>query len=90
MIKAADRAAFMAALAAAHPDPKSELNWTTPFELLVAVVLSAQATDKGVNLATAKLFPLRTRPRQLRRSASRASRPTFRRSAFTETRPKTS
>lgn len=58
MIKAADRAAFMAALAAAHPDPKSELNWTTPFELLVAVVLSAQATDKGVNLATAKLFPV--------------------------------
>ena len=48
MIKAADRGAFMAALAAAHPNPESELNWTTPFELLVAVVLSAQATDKGV------------------------------------------
>ena len=42
MIKAADRGAFMAALAAAHPNPESELNWTTPFELLVAVVLSAQ------------------------------------------------
>ena len=37
----------MARLAAAHPDPESELNWTTPYELLVAVVLSAQATDKG-------------------------------------------
>ena len=58
MIRKADRAAFMAALAAEHPNPKSELNYTTPYELLVAVVLSAQATDKGVNLATAKLFPV--------------------------------
>lgn len=58
MIRKADREPFMAALAAAHPNPESELNWTTPFELLVAVVLSAQATDKGVNLATAKLFPV--------------------------------
>ena len=56
MIKAADRGAFMAALAAAHPNPESELNWTTPFELLVAVVLSAQATDKGVNIAFMRLF----------------------------------
>ena len=46
----------MAALAALNPNPKSELNYSTPFELLVAVMLSAQATDKGVNLATAKLF----------------------------------
>ena len=79
MIKAADRGAFMAALAAAHPNPESELNWTTPFELLVAVVLSAQATDKGVNIATARLFPV-----------ARASRPSFRRSASTATRPRTS
>ncbi len=58
MVKKADREAFMAALAKAHPNPQSELNYTTPFELLVAVVLSAQATDKGVNIATAKLFPV--------------------------------
>ena len=58
MIRKADRAAFMATLDAEHPNPKSELNYTTPYELLVAVVLSAQATDKGVNLATAKLFPV--------------------------------
>lgn len=58
MWKKDDRVAFMTALAAEHPDPKSELNYTTPYELLVAVVLSAQATDKGVNLATAKLFPV--------------------------------
>jgi endonuclease-3 len=42
---------------AANPEPKTELHYGTPFELLVAVVLSAQATDKSVNLATAKLFP---------------------------------
>ena len=40
-----------------EPDPKSELTHDSPFELLVAVILSAQATDKGVNKVTAKLFP---------------------------------
>jgi endonuclease-3 len=43
-------------LAAAIPEPKSELEYRTPFELLVAVILSAQATDKSVNLATEKLY----------------------------------
>jgi endonuclease-3 len=52
-------------LAAAIPDPKSELAFTTPFELLVAAVLSAQATDKGVNLATAKLFPVANTPEKI-------------------------
>jgi endonuclease III len=42
---------------AANPNPTTELHYGTPFELLVAVVLSAQATDKSVNQATAKLFP---------------------------------
>ena len=42
---------------AANPNPTTELKYRTPYELLVAVVLSAQATDKSVNLATAKLFP---------------------------------
>ena len=41
---------------AANPEPKGELEHKTPFELLVAVILSAQATDKGVNIATRKLF----------------------------------
>jgi len=49
-------------LRAANPDPKSELAYRTPFELLVAVVLSAQATDKGVNKATARLFPVADTP----------------------------
>ncbi len=55
----------MAALAKLNPDPKSELNYTTPFELLIAVMLSAQATDKGVNLATAKLFPVANTPEKI-------------------------
>ena len=41
-----------------NPDPKTELAYTTPFELLIAVILSAQATDVGVNKATARLFPV--------------------------------
>jgi len=49
-------------LRAANPHPKSELDYRTPYELLVAVVLSAQATDKSVNLATAKLFPAASTP----------------------------
>lgn len=43
-------------LAAERPNPKSELNYKTPFELLIAVMLSAQATDKSVNIATKALF----------------------------------
>ena len=42
----------------ANPDPRSELQFKSPYELLVAVVLSAQATDKSVNLATRKLYPV--------------------------------
>lgn len=49
-------------LAKAIPEPETELNYNSPFELLIAVVLSAQATDKGVNKATAKLFPAANTP----------------------------
>jgi endonuclease-3 len=52
-------------LRAANPSPRTELNYATPFELLVAVILSAQATDKGVNKATASLFPVANTPRAL-------------------------
>ena len=51
-----DVAPFIRALAAVHPDPRSELEYSSPFTLLVAVVLSAQATDASVNRATAGLF----------------------------------
>ena len=64
------RRAIFERLRAANPHPASELAHRTPFELLVAVVLSAQATDKGVNKATAKLFPSPTRRRRSSRSAS--------------------
>ena len=49
-----------------RPRPTTELNFDTPFELLVAVVLSAQATDVGVNKATAKLFPVANTPHAIR------------------------
>ncbi len=49
-------------LAEAIPEPETELNYSNPFELLIAVILSAQATDKGVNIATAKLFPVANTP----------------------------
>ena len=50
---------------AANPNPTTELKYTTPYELLVAVVLSAQATDKSVNLATAELFPRANTPQKM-------------------------
>ena len=51
------RAEIFRRLRAANPAPRSELVYASPFELLVSVILSAQATDKSVNLATAQLFP---------------------------------
>ena len=52
-------------LRAANPEPRGELEYRTPFELLVAVILSAQATDKSVNLATRELFRHARTPQQL-------------------------
>jgi len=52
-------------LRAENPKPVTELNYTSPFELLIAVLLSAQATDVSVNLATAKLFPKANTPEGL-------------------------
>src|SRR5690606_1535949 len=56
---------LFARLAELDPDPKTELEYSTPFELLVAVVLSAQATDVGVNKATRRLFPVANTPAKL-------------------------
>ncbi|HEX7987782.1 MAG TPA: endonuclease III [Duganella sp.] len=50
---------------AANPSPKTELEYTTPFELLIAVLLSAQATDVGVNKATRKLYPVANTPAKI-------------------------
>jgi endonuclease-3 len=55
-MKPAQRAELFRRLAAIDPEPRTELEYATPFQLLVAVILSAQATDKGVNLATRALF----------------------------------
>ena len=48
-----------------NPHPTTELNFSSPFELLIAVILSAQATDKGVNKATDKLFPVANTPQAI-------------------------
>jgi endonuclease-3 len=45
-----------------NPAPTTELNFSSPFELLIAVLLSAQSTDVGVNKATAKLYPVANTP----------------------------
>jgi endonuclease-3 len=54
-----------AALRAANPEPRSELEFGSPFELLIAVILSAQTTDRSVNIATRKLYPQANTPRAL-------------------------
>ncbi|MGI9228838.1 MAG: endonuclease III [Gammaproteobacteria bacterium] len=59
------RTAIFTLLRERNPQPTSELNYTGPFELLIAVILSAQATDVGVNKATAKLFPVANTPEQI-------------------------
>ena len=56
---------FFATLQAANPQPASELEYTSVFELLTAVLLSAQATDVGVNKATRKLFPVANTPKKI-------------------------
>ncbi|HEX2540473.1 MAG TPA: endonuclease III [Caldimonas sp.] len=64
-MKTADIGAFFATLRDANPEPASELEYTSIFELLAAVLLSAQATDRGVNKATRLLFPRAPTPRKM-------------------------
>jgi len=61
-VNPAKRLEIFRRLRAQNPHPRSELQYHSPFELLIAVVLSAQATDRSVNLATAKLFPVANTP----------------------------
>ncbi|KJF97874.1 endonuclease III [Photobacterium leiognathi] len=56
------RVQILERLRAENPHPETELNWSTPFELLIAVLLSAQATDVSVNKATDKLYPVANTP----------------------------
>jgi endonuclease-3 len=64
-MNAADIEHFFATLQAANPAPQTELEYTSVFELLAAVLLSAQATDVGVNKATRKLFPVANTPAKI-------------------------
>ena len=59
------RQQFFSRLRAGNPAPTTELNYQSPFELLIAVILSAQATDVGVNKATAKLYPVANTPQAI-------------------------
>jgi endonuclease III len=61
-LKKADIEQFYQRLRDANPAPTTELHYATPFQLLIAVILSAQATDVGVNKATARLFPVAPTP----------------------------
>ena len=61
----AKRREILTRLRDANPHPTTELNFSTPFELLVAVTLSAQSTDVGVNKATDKLFPVENTPQAI-------------------------
>ncbi|SDK81209.1 DNA-(apurinic or apyrimidinic site) lyase /endonuclease III [Methylophilus rhizosphaerae] len=64
-MNAQKRLAIFERLAKAIPNPTTELEYTTTFELLIAVILSAQATDKGVNIATRKLFKVANTPQAI-------------------------
>lgn len=64
-MNAAKRHELFACLKSGNPKPTTELEYRSPFELLIAVVLSAQATDKSVNLATRKLFPQANTPEKI-------------------------
>ncbi len=64
-MNAQKRHEIFARLRAHNPEPTTELNWTTPFELLTAVLLSAQATDVGVNKATERLFKVANTPQAI-------------------------
>ena len=61
----AKRIEILTRLREQNPHPTTELEYNSPFELLIAVILSAQATDKGVNKATAKLFPVANTPQAI-------------------------
>ena len=64
-MNASQRLKIFETLAESFPNPTTELEYHTPFELLIAVVLSAQATDKSVNIATRRLFPIANTPASL-------------------------
>lgn len=71
------------------PNPRCELDYSNAYTLLVAVLLSAQTTDKGVNRATAELFKIADTPQKCSASESKNSKLISKPSVYTTTRPKT-
>ncbi|MGN1063290.1 MAG: endonuclease III [Alphaproteobacteria bacterium] len=65
VMTSAQREAFWDALHNTYQEPGCELNWTNPFSLMVAIILSAQSTDKSVNKVTAALFPVADTPEKI-------------------------
>lgn len=83
------RLEILKALQADNPTPKTELEYGSNFELLIAVVLSAQATDKSVNEATRVLFPLANTPQAVLDLGPENSQTSSNTSGFTEARRRT-
>lgn len=83
------RLEILKALQADNPTPKTELEYHSNFELLIAVVLSAQATDKSVNEATRVLFPLANTPQAVLDLGPENSRTSSSTSDFTEAKRRT-
>ena len=71
-MKPSERHEFFRRMREINPDPRSDLQYASPFELLIAVILSAQATDKSVNLATESCIPSPTRRRPFSRWAKKS------------------
>jgi endonuclease-3 len=82
MKTAADTGRIIDALEGQHPDADTELHYTTPFELLVATILSAQSTDARVNIVTPALFKRYPTARQMARATTRALEPQIHSTGF--------
>ena len=87
-MNAAQRREIFLRFRAANPHPKTELEYSTPFELLVAVLLSAQATDVSVNAATRQLFPVANTPGALLRLGEERLREYIQRIGLYQTKAK--
>ena len=83
------RVEIFARLRDQNPNPTTELKWATPFELLIAVLLSAQATDVSVNQATRKLYAKANTPEAILLSVSRPSKTASEPSASTTRKQRT-
>lgn len=85
----AKRLEILTRLRANNPHPTTELNFNSPFELLIAVLLSAQATDVSVNKATAKLYPVANTPAAMLELGVEGLRPTSKRLVCLTAKPRT-